>query len=68
MTHLHNTDTEVSFADIAPYSDAEFNGKMATLVKEPGFEHAVRYAMPDVDYPAFVERVQIGRASCRERV
>ena len=57
MTHLHNTDTEVSFADIAPYSDAEFNGKMATLVKEPGFEHAVRYAMPDVDYPAFVERV-----------
>lgn len=57
MTQHHSTDTEVSFADIAPYSDAEFNGKMAALVKEPGFEHAVRYAMPDVDYPEFVKRL-----------
>ncbi len=28
---------------------------MTRLVKEPGFEHAVRYAMPGVDYDAFVE-------------
>lgn len=30
---------------------------MESLVKEPGFEHAVRYVMPDVDYPRFVENL-----------
>ncbi len=43
------------FNDIAPYDDSEFQEKMAQLVKEPGFEHAVRYVMPDVDYPEFVK-------------
>lgn len=43
------------FSDIAPYKDSEFKPKMAQLVKEPGFEHAIRYVMPDVDYPEFVK-------------
>lgn len=43
------------FADIAPYSDREFKEKLNLLVQEPGFEHAVRYILPDVDYPRFVE-------------
>lgn len=43
------------FSDIAPYNDSEFKAKMAQLVKEPGFEHAIRYVMPDVDYPEFVK-------------
>lgn len=43
------------FKDIAPYEDHEFEHKMQQLVKEPGFEHAVRYVMPDVDYPAFAK-------------
>lgn len=42
------------FSDIAPFDDSEFAAKMASLVKEPGFEHAVKYAMPQVDYPEFV--------------
>jgi len=42
------------FSDIAPYNDKMFREKMRELVAEPGFEHAVRYVMPDVDYPAFV--------------
>jgi len=42
------------FSDIAPFDDSEFASKMASLVKEPGFEHAVKYAMPQVDYPEFV--------------
>ncbi len=43
------------FKDIAPFEDSEFHEKMAALVKEPGFEHAVRWVMPDVDYPEFVK-------------
>jgi len=41
------------FHDIAPYDDSQFHDKMRNLVKEPGFEHAVRYVMPDVDYDEF---------------
>ena len=46
--------TPEEFKDIAPIDDCEFSAKMAQLVKEPGFEHAIKYAMPDVDYPKFV--------------
>ncbi|MDE7426847.1 MAG: acyltransferase [Muribaculaceae bacterium] len=45
------------FQDIAPYNDSNFKDKLAALVREPGFEHAVRYVMPQVDYPAFVEQL-----------
>ncbi len=41
------------FRDIAPYEDSEFTKKMNELIKEPGFEHAVKWVMPDVDYPEF---------------
>ncbi|MDE6402944.1 MAG: acyltransferase, partial [Muribaculaceae bacterium] len=47
--------TPHEYRDIAPYEDHEFEHKMQQLVKEPGFEHAVRYVMPDVDYPAFAQ-------------
>lgn len=49
--------TPDGFKDIAPFDDCEFNEKITQLVKEPGFEHAVKYAMPDVDYPSFVEKL-----------
>lgn len=45
------------FRDIAPYNDNDFREKMAQLVSEEGFEHAVRYVMPGVDYPKFVEQL-----------
>ncbi len=45
------------FDDIRPYDDHQFREKIATLVREPGFEHAVRYVMPDVDYDAFVAKL-----------
>lgn len=45
------------FRDIAPYTNAEFKQKMAQLIEEPGFEHAIRYVMPDVDYEAFVNQL-----------
>ena len=43
------------FSDICPYDDSEFQAKIAGLVKEPGFEHAVKYVMPDVDYQVFAK-------------
>lgn len=43
------------FLDIAPYGDHEFRDRMAEMVNDPGLEHAVRYVMPDVDYPEFVK-------------
>lgn len=43
------------YLDIAPYGDNEFQHKMAEMVSDPGLEHAVRYVMPDVDYPEFVK-------------
>lgn len=45
--------TKDEFNDICPYDDSVFQNKIAQLIKEPGFEHAVRYVMPDVDYSAF---------------
>lgn len=45
------------FQDIAPYNDSNFKEKLAALVREPGFEHAVRFVMPQVDYAAFVEQL-----------
>ncbi len=47
--------TPEQFAEIAPYRGDEFIAALNRLVKDPGFEHAVRYVMPDVDYPQFVK-------------
>jgi len=43
------------YLDIAPYSENEYTENMSRLVTEPGFEHAIRYIMPDVDYDEFVK-------------
>lgn len=57
MTQQNTKDIAADFSEIAPYSDSDFHQKMAQLVKEPGFEHAVKYAMPDVDFPGFVDQL-----------
>lgn len=40
------------YKDIAPYDDEDFRQIMARLVKEPGFENAIRYVLPGTDYDA----------------
>ncbi|MDE6683990.1 MAG: acyltransferase [Duncaniella sp.] len=45
---------EFDFTDIAPYDESQFAERLAELVKEPAFEHAVRWVLPDVDYKEFV--------------
>ena len=56
MTEHTTTDIH-TFDDIRPYDNHEFRQKIESLVKEPGFEHAVRYVMPDVNYPSFVQNL-----------
>lgn len=64
------TDIPEKFCDIAPYNDKVFHEKMASLVKEPGFEHAIRYIMPEVDYPDFVQKLLTvsGQKEFQERI
>ena len=50
--------TRENFDDIAPYDDSMFPEKLASLVKEPGFIHAVRYVLPDIDYDQFAEHLK----------
>jgi len=45
------------FEDIAPYDDSSFKEKIKSLVQEPGFENAVKYVLPDVDYKALVSQL-----------
>lgn len=45
---------EIDYSDIAPYDDSVFKTKMASLVKDPGFLHAVYYTMPKEDVPDLI--------------
>lgn len=55
--HNHNDILTEDFSDIEPYDDHQFREMIEKIVAEPGFEHAVRYVMPDVDYPEFVNNL-----------
>lgn len=46
---------QIDFSDIAPYDDDIFHEKMESLVKDPGFLHAVNYTMPPEDVPALID-------------
>ncbi len=48
---------EYDFSDIAPYDDSVFKEKLATLVKDPGFLHAVNYCMPKEDVKVVLEEL-----------
>ena len=47
----------INFSDISPYDDSLFHEKMANLVKEPGFLHAVNYTMPPEDVPTLIDEL-----------
>ncbi len=49
--------TPEEFLDICPFSDEEFPEKMAQMVKEDGFKHAITWVMPDVDFEAFCNQL-----------
>lgn len=48
----------LDFNDIAPYDDSVFQEKLRQLVKEPGFLHALSYAMPKEDIPALLNELE----------
>lgn len=51
------TNQEKPFSDIAPYDSSEFHEKISHLVKEPGFEHAVKWVLKDIDYADFCNQL-----------
>lgn len=53
----HNSTPEENFDDIRPYTDGEFRTKLLKLAEDPGFEHAVRYIMPEVNYNDFIRNL-----------
>lgn len=48
---------DFDFSDISPYDDSVFHQKMEGLVKEPGFLHALNYAMPKDDVPQLIDEL-----------
>lgn len=48
----------LDFSEIAPYDDCQFEGAINKMVLDPGFEHAIRWVMPNVDYPDFIARLK----------
>lgn len=46
------------FSDISPYDDSVFHEKMESLVKDPGFLHAIKYVMPEEDVPALLDELK----------
>lgn len=49
----HNFD----FSEIAPYDEAHFREAIAKMVSEPGFEHAIRWILPDINYDTFIAQL-----------
>lgn len=47
----------IDFTDIAPYNESQFKGAISKMVSEPGFEHAIRWILPDIDYPEFISQL-----------
>lgn len=52
------SNSEYDFTDISPYDDSIFKEKMAALVEDPGFLHAVKYTMPTNDVPALIDELK----------
>lgn len=49
---------QYDFSEIAPYDDEKFPERIANLVQQPGFEHAVRWVLPQVNYDEFVKKLK----------
>lgn len=52
-----NNSQEYDFSDISPYDDSLFPEKMASLVRDPGFLHAIKYVMPEEEIPSLMDEL-----------
>lgn len=57
MSETHSIQYPSEFQDIAPYSDCDYKEALDRLCADPGFENAVKFIMPGVDYAAFVREL-----------
>jgi hypothetical protein len=49
--------TYQDFSEIAPFDNDDIHDHIVRLVAEPGFEHAVKWVLPDVEYSAFAQQL-----------
>ena len=49
---------EINFSDISPYDDSQFHEKIESLIKDPGFLHAIKYTMPEEDIPHLLAELE----------
>lgn len=57
MTQLTYT-IPAEFEDIAPYDDCQYREKLDILIHEQGFEHAIKYIFPGIDYVEFCDTLR----------
>lgn len=49
---------QYDFSDIAPYDDSVFKEKMASMIVDPGFLHAINYTMPKEDVQVILDEMK----------
>lgn len=54
--------TVFDFSDIAPFEGDKFVEHLSRLTTEPGFEHAVKWVMPTLDYSEFAAKLRTIRS------
>lgn len=47
----------IDFSDIAPYGEEHFRAAIEKMISEPGFEHAIRWILPNVPYDKFIAQL-----------
>lgn len=57
-TYTDPYDRRGKLKEIGPYDDSIFQQKMADLVQEPGFLHAISYTMPREEMPPLIEELK----------
>lgn len=53
-----NVSDNIDYSEIAPFDDEQFKERIQALVEEPGFQHAVKFVMPDIDFDEFAARLR----------
>ncbi|MCM1162683.1 MAG: 1-acyl-sn-glycerol-3-phosphate acyltransferase [Muribaculaceae bacterium] len=48
----------MDYSEIAPYDDVHFVENIEKLASDPGFEHAVRWVLPNVDFTSFIKTLK----------
>ena len=51
-------DANKDYSEIAPYDDDHFAENIAKMAADPGFEHAIKWVLPNIDFNEFIARLK----------